>query len=77
MHDIYQDSLYFKFLIVESTIFTVMLMIILILSCIAGVISTDGYLGFGYVFMALGIVSIINGIMRSGYLIVGYVQKQM
>lgn len=77
MHDIYQDSLYFKFLIVESTIFTVMLMIILILSCIAGVISTNGYLAFGYVFMALGIVSIINGIMRSGYLIVGYVQKQM
>ena len=54
-----------------------MLMIILILSCIAGGISTDGYLGFGYVFMALGIVTIINGIMRSGYLIVGYVQKQM
>ena len=77
MHEIYQDSLYFKFLIVESSIFTVMLMIILILSCIAGGISTDGYLGFGYVFMALGIVTIINGIMRSGYLIVGYVQKQM
>ena len=77
MHDIYQDSLYFKFLIVESTIFTVMLMIILILSCISGVISTDGYLAFGYVFMAMAIVATVNGIIRSGYFIVDYVQKQM
>lgn len=49
----------------------------MIISCLAGVISTDGYLAFGYVFMAFGIVVIINGIARSGYLIVDYVQKQM
>lgn len=54
-----------------------MLMIVMIISCLAGVISTDGYLAFGYVFMAFGIVVIINGIARSGYLIVDYVQKQM
>lgn len=77
MHDIYQDTLYLKFLIVESTIFTVMLMILLIVSLIAGVISTDGYLAFGYVFMSLAIVVIINGFIRSGYLIVDYVHKQM
>ena len=49
----------------------------MILSFISGVILTDGYLAFGYVFMAFAIVVIINGIVRSGYLIVDYVQKQM
>lgn len=77
MHDIYQDTLYFKFLIVESTIFTVMLMILMIISCISGVISTNGYLAFGYVFMAFSIVVIISAITRSGYLIVDYAQKQI
>ena len=33
-----------------------MLMIIMILSFISGVILTDGYLAFGYVFMAFAIV---------------------
>jgi len=49
----------------------------MIISCISSVISTEGYLAFGYIFMTFSIVVVINGIVRSGYLIADYVQKQM
>lgn len=76
MHDIYQDSLHFKLLIVESILLTLMLLIQMIISCIASVIQTDGYMAFGYVQMSLALAIILNGFGRSGYLIIDYIRKQ-
>ncbi len=75
MYDVYQDSLILKFLIVESIMSGLLLTIQLILSEISSVISTEGYLAFGYVYMSLVIVLTLNSLVRGGYLIIDYVQK--
>jgi hypothetical protein len=52
---------------------SVLLLIQLILSEISGVISTSGYLAFGYVYMSIAIVLMINGFIRCTYLIFDYI----
>ena len=72
-YEIYQESLHFKFSFVDSLMLGTLLLIQLILSHISGVISTSGYLAFGYVYMSICIAVILNGLFRSGYLIFDYI----
>lgn len=74
-YEIYQDTLYFKFAISESLMISLLFLIKLILSQISGIISTNGYLSFGYIYMSIAIVVILNGFARSGYLILDYIRK--
>jgi len=75
MHDVYQDSLHFKFLFVESLMLGVLLLLQLILSEISGVISTSGYLAFGYVYMSIAIAILLIGLTRSAYLVFDYISE--
>jgi hypothetical protein len=75
-HEIYQDSLHFKFLFVEGIMLGVLLLIQLVLSKISGIISTSGYLAFGYVYMSICIAVMLNGFARSGYLIFDYLSAK-
>lgn len=76
MHDVYQDSLHFKFLFVESLMLGVLLLLQLILSEISGVISTCGYLAFGYVYMSIAIAILLIGLTRSAYLVFDYISEK-
>ena len=62
-------------MIIDVGMHSVLLLIQLILSEISGVISTNGYLAFGYVYMSIAIAGILHGFIRSAYLIFDYVQK--
>ncbi len=75
LNEVYQDSLHLKFLFVESIMLSVLLLLQLIMSEISSIISTSGYLAFGYVYMSISIVIILNGFCRSGYLIFDYLNK--
>lgn len=48
----------------------------LVLSQISGVISTNGYLSFGYIHMSIAIVIILNGFVRLGYLITDHIKNK-
>lgn len=75
-NEIYQDSLHLKFLLVESVLTGVLLFVQMIISQISGKIETTGYLAFGYVHMSICIVIMLNGLGRSGYLIMDYLSGQ-
>lgn len=75
-NEVYQDSLHLKFLLVESVLTGVLLLVQMIISQISEKIETGGYLAFGYVHMSICIVIMLNGLGRSGYLITNYLSDK-
>ena len=73
--EIYQDSLYYKFEVTETILFCSLFATHLLLNVISKAISTNGYLAFGYIYMAVSLVLILNSFAKSSYLAYDHFKK--